>query len=175
MATVTFICPSCGDSSPRDALFCISCGATLAQATTSTTRLLKRPQRRRFQLPALPAMWLRRDWRQVLTVSSVALFGFTLLTLLILVAYVGSHRPGLDPVAWLFVLAGAIHLVRGTRRGEPLQGMRWTTLCAALPFVQVTQAFITTTVLFGGVYCLLTVVQFLVACFPQQRWRPGRP
>ena len=175
MTTVTFICPSCGDSSPCDAVFCIGCGATLAQATTRTTRLLKQTQKRRFQLPAMPILRLRRNWRQVLTVSSVALFGFALLTLLILVAYVGSHRPGLDPVAWLFVLAGAIHLMRGTRRGEPLQGMRWATLCAALPFAQVTQAFITTTILFGGVHCLLTVVQFIVACLPQRRWRPGRP
>ena len=107
--------------------------------------------------------------------GSVTVFGLALLMLLILVAYVGSHRPGLDPVAWLFVLAGAIHLVRGTRRGEPFSGMRWAVLCAALPFAQVTQAFITTTVLFGSAYCLLTVVQFIVACFPQRRWRSGRP
>jgi hypothetical protein len=112
---------------------------------------------------------------RLVVAGSIALFGLALLTLLILVGYVGSHRPGLDPVAWLFVLTGAIHLVRGTRRGEPLQGMRWAVLCAALPFAHVTQAFVTTTVLFGGAYGLLTVLQFVVACLPQRRWRPGRP
>ena len=51
-------------------------------------------------------------------------------------------------------------------------GMRWAVLCAALPFAQVTQAFITTTVLFGGAFGLLTVLQFLVALIPRRLRRP---
>jgi hypothetical protein len=104
--------------------------------------------------------------------GGVAAFGVALLTLVILIAYVGSYTPGLGPIGWLFVLAGAIHLVRGTRRGEPLSGMRYATLCAAIPVAQVTQAFITTTVLFGGLAALLLVVQFLVAIIPWHRWWP---
>lgn len=50
--------------------------------------------------------------------------------------------------------------------------MRYAVLCAAVPFVLVTQAFITTTVLFGGMFILLAVVQFLVALLPRRRWRP---
>lgn len=172
MPSIAFICPYCGDSSAPDPVFCVSCGATLAQATTRTTRLLSQPQTWRFQLPALPVAQTRRNWRQLLMAGSVTAFGLALLTLLLLVAYIGSHRPGLDAVAWLCVLAGAIHLVRGTRRGEPLRGMRWAVLCAALPFAQITQAFITTTVLFGCVFGLLTVLQFLVALIPKHRWRP---
>lgn len=56
----------------------------------------------------------------------------------------------------------------GTRRGEPLLGMRYATLCAAIPVAQVTQAFVTTTLLFGGLVALLIAVQFLVAIAP---WR----
>lgn len=89
-----------------------------------------------------------------------------------MVAYVGSYRPGLSPAAWLFVLAGGIHLVRGVRRGEALAGMRYATLCAAIPFVFVTEAFITATVLFGGLAGLLLIVQFVVALIPTRRWRP---
>jgi hypothetical protein len=50
--------------------------------------------------------------------------------------------------------------------------MRYAVLCAAVPFVLVTQAPITTTVLFGGMFVLLAVVQFLVALLPRRRWRP---
>lgn len=89
-----------------------------------------------------------------------------------MVAYVGSYRPGLSPAAWLFVLAGGIHLVRGMRRGEALAGMRYATLCAAIPFVFVTKAFITATVLFGGLAGLLLVAEFVVALIPTRRWRP---
>ena len=78
------------------------------------------------------------------------MFGLVLFTLIILIAYVGSSPLGLGPVGWRFVLAGAIHLVCGTRRGEPLTGMRDTVRFAALPVAQVTQAFVTTPVRFGA-------------------------
>jgi len=61
------------------------------------------------------------------------------------------------------VLAEAAHLGRETRRGASLTGMRYTVLSAAIPVAQVTQAPMTTTVLFGGAFVLLAVVQFLVA------------
>jgi hypothetical protein len=172
MPPVISICSICGNTSPPDAVFCINCGATLAQAATSTTRLLSvpRPPHPRWQVGAVTRA--RQNWRQLLITASVSLFGLALLTLLILVAYISSHRPGLDPVAWLFVLVGALHLVRGARRGEPLGGMRWAVLCAALPFAQVTQAFITTTVLFGGAFGLLTVLQFVVTLIPRRHGRP---
>lgn len=172
MVTVSTRCPNCGDTCPPDAAFCISCGASLAQPATATTWLLgpSRPQ------PARPHLLLTLVWRwrvkPLLIKGGVALFGLTLLTLLLLVAYVGSYTPGLDPVGWLFVLAGAIHLVRGTRRGQPLVGMRYAVLCAAIPFAQITQAFIMTTVLFGGLAALLIVVQLLGAVIPWRRWRP---
>lgn len=172
MISTSSRCPNCSDTCPPDAVFCISCGAALRQPTTSTTRLL-RPQRPlpvRQRQPAHPHS--RRSVGQLLIRGSVTAFGLALLTLLILVAYVGSYRPGLDPVAWLFVLAGAIHLVRETRCGEPLRGMRWAVLCAALPFAQVTQAFITTTVLFGGAFELLAALQFVMALAPTRRWWP---
>ena len=110
--------------------------------------------------------------RQALISSGVALFGLALLTVLILVAYVGSHRPGLSPAAWLFVLGGAIHLVRGARRGEPLAGMRYAVLCAAIPFVMVTQAFITTVALFGGLAVVLLGVQLLISLLLRRHWQP---
>ncbi len=106
--------------------------------------------------------------RPLLVNGGLAVFGLALLTLVILVAYVGTYTPGLDAVGWLFVLAGAIHLVRGTRRGEPLVGMRYAVLCAAIPVAQVTQAFITTTVLFGGAAAFLLLVQLLVACISRR-------
>jgi hypothetical protein len=165
-------CPTCGDTSPADAAFCISCGALLAQPATITTRLLniRRAQPRRPRLP-LHLTW---RWRvkPLLVNGGVAAFGLAMLTLVFLIAYVGTYTPGLGPVGWLFVLAGAIHLVRGTRRGEPLTGMRNATLCAAIPVAQVTQAFITTTVLFGGLAALLMVVQALIAVIPWRRWWP---
>jgi len=70
------------------------------------------------------------------------------------------------------VLAGAIHLVRGVRCGAALAGMRYATLCAAIPFVRVTKAFITTTVLCGGLAGLLLIAEFVVALIPRRRWRP---
>lgn len=165
-------CPTCGDTSPADAAFCISCGASLARPATSTTRLLKvrRPRPTRPRLP--PNLIWRWRIKPLLINSGVALFGLALLTLVLLVAYVGSYTPGLGPVSWLFVLAGAIHLVRGTRRGEPLVGMLYATFCAAIPVAQVTRAFISTTVLFGGLAALLVIVQFLVAIIPWRRWVP---
>lgn len=108
----------------------------------------------------------------MLTIGGVTLFGLVLLAFLVMVAYIGSYRPGLSPAAWLFVLAGAIHLVRGVRRGEALAGMRYAVLCAAVPFVLVTEAFITTTVLFGGLAGLLMLAEFIVALIPRRRWRP---
>jgi len=172
MVSLSSGCPNCSDAAPSDAVFCISCGATLVQPATSTTRLLRPQQPLHIRRQPSAGSCPKRSVGQLLIRGSVTIFGLALLTLLILVAYVGSHRSGLDPVAWLFVLAGAIHLVRGTRSGEPLRGMRWAVLCAALPFAQVTQAFITTTVLFGGAAALLMVVQLLVALVPKRRWRP---
>lgn len=173
MFVVTHRCPTCGDTCPPGASFCISCGTALQQPATATTRLL-RPQPvaavRRWSAPRLPR--LPRSLGQRLIVAGVTAFGLALLTLLILAAYVGSYTPGLGPVGWLFVVVGAAHLGRGVRRGEPLTGMRYAVLCAAIPFVLVTQAFITTTVLFGGMFVLLAVVQFLVALLPRRRWRP---
>lgn len=165
-------CPSCGDTSPADALFCISCGASLAQPATTTTRLLNvgRPRPTRPHLP--PNLIWRWRIKPLLINGGIALFGLALLTLVLLIAYVGSYTPGLGLVGWLFVLAGAIHLVRGVRRGEPLVGMLYATFCAAIPVAQVTQAFITTTVLFGGLAASLVVVQFLVAIIPWRRWFP---
>ncbi|NTU85565.1 MAG: hypothetical protein HGA45_40460, partial [Chloroflexales bacterium] len=119
------------------------------------------------RLPHLPSSLGQR-----LIVAGVTAFGLALLILVILLAYVGSYTPGLGPVGWLFVVVGAMHLVRGTRRGESLTGMRYAVLCAAIPVAQVSQAFITTTVLFGGAFVLLAVVQFLVALLPWRRWRP---
>lgn len=172
MVTVSSRCPSCGDASPPDAAFCISCGASLAHPATSTTRLLT-PQRSLADRGRLPlALVWRWRIRPLLTAGGVAAFGLALLTLLILVAYVGSYRSGLEPAGWLFVLAGAIHLVRGARRGEPLTGMRYATLCAAIPFAQVTQAFVTTALLFGGVAALLLVLQLLVDLLGAHRRRP---
>jgi hypothetical protein len=172
MVLVSSRCPTCGDTCPPDAVFCISCGASLAQPATSTTRLLRQsPARRLWRRPpglARP----RKSIGEQLVIGGVAAFGLSLLTLLLLVAYVGSYTPGLDPVGWLFVLAGAIHLVRGVRRREALVGMRYATLCAALPFAQVTQAFVTTTLLFGGAAGLLMIIQFLVSVMPRPRWRP---
>lgn len=108
----------------------------------------------------------------MLAIGGVTLFGLALLAFLVMVASVGSYRPGLSPAAWLFVLAGAIHLVRGVRRGEALAGMRYAVPCAAIPFMIVTEAFITTTVLFGGLAGLLLVAEFIVALLPRRRWRP---
>ena len=105
-------------------------------------------------------------------IGGVTLFGLGLLAFLLMVAYVGSYRPGLSPAAWLFVLAGGIHLVRGVRRSEALAGMRYATLCAAIPFALVTEAFITATVLFGGLAGLLLFAEFVVACTPRRHWRP---
>lgn len=172
MVTISTRCPTCGDTCPPNAAFCISCGASLAQSATATTRLLG-PRRLHPARPRFPLALVWR-WRikPLLVNGGVALFGLALLTLVILVAYVGTYTPGLDAVGWLFVLAGTIHLVRGTRRGEPLVGMRYAVLCVAIPFAQVTQAFITTTVLFGGLAALLIVVQLLVAIIPWRRWRP---
>jgi len=172
MVSLSPCCPICGDASPPDAVFCISCGASLAQPATSTTRLLT-PVQSHVSKPHLP-LALAWRWRikPVLIKSDVVAFGLALLVLLMRVASVGSHRPGLGAPGWLFVLAGGIHLVRGTRRGEPLTGMRHAVLCAAIPFAQVTQAFLTTTVLFGGAFMLLVVVQFLVALLPWHRCRP---
>jgi hypothetical protein len=172
MVTLSTRCPTCGDACPPNAAFCISCGASLAQPTTTTTRLLnpRHPQPARPRLP-LALVW-RWHVKALLVNGSVAIFGLALLVLLLLVAYVGSYTPGLGPVGWLFVGIGAMHLVRGTRRGEPLTGMRYAVLCAAIPFAMVTRAFITTTVLFGGMFVLLAVVQFLVALLPRRRWRP---
>jgi heme/copper-type cytochrome/quinol oxidase subunit 4 len=50
--------------------------------------------------------------------------------------------------------------------------MRHAVLCAAIPFAQITQAFLTSTLLFGGAVVLLAVVQFLVALLSRCRWRP---
>lgn len=186
MVSLTAPCPHCGDQCPPDAVFCISCGAALTAPATRTTRLLP-PARARHAAPRLPLRtpwyprpqrWItalaQRRWRpgHLLVTGGVTVFGLALLTLLLLVAYVGSYTPGLGPVGWLCVLAGAIHLVRGTRRGEPLTGMRYATLCAALPFALVTQAFLTTTLLFGGVAALLLLIQFLAAPLPRRRRRP---
>lgn len=165
-------CPTCGDTCPPDAVFCISCGASLAQPATSTTRLLKPPRAPRLGRQPPSLVQARRSIGERLVIGSVAVFGLALLTLLLLVAYVGSYTPGLDPAGWLFVLAGAIHLVRGVRRGEALVGMRYAVLCTALPFAQVTQAFVTTTLLFGSTAGLLLVIQFLVGLLPSHRWRP---
>lgn len=173
MFVVSHRCPTCGDQCPPGAGFCISCGAALKQPATATTRLL-RPQRvaviRRWPTPRLPH--LPSSLGQRLIVAGVTAFGLALLTLVILIAYVGSYTPGLGPGGWLFVGVGAMHLVRGTRRGEPLTGMRYAVLCAAISFAMVTRAFITTTVFFGGAFVLLAVVQFLVALLPRRRWRP---
>lgn len=173
MFVVSHRCPTCGDTCPPGAGFCISCGVALQQPATATTRLLH-PQRvaanRRWSAPRLPR--LPRSLGQRLIVAGVAAFGLALLTLLVLIAYVGSYTPGLGPVGWLFVGVGAMHLVRGTRRSEPLTGMRYAVLCAAVPFGMVTQAPMTTTVLFGGAFVLLAVVQFLVHLLPRRRWRP---
>lgn len=38
----------------------------------------------------------------------------------------------------------------------------------------VTEAFITTTVLFGGLAGLVLVAEFIVALIPRRRWRPKR-
>jgi hypothetical protein len=114
----------------------------------------------------------RRSLKERLVIAGVTAFGLALLTLVLLVAYVGSARPGLDAVDGLFLLVAAIHLVRGTRKGEPLRGMRFAVLCAALPIAHVTQDFITVTVLFGGTALLLMLVQFLVAIVPRRRWWP---
>lgn len=118
-------------------------------------------------LPRLP-----RRLGQRLIVAGVTTFGLALLTLVLMIAYVGSYTPGLGPVGWLLVGVGALHLVRSTRRGEPLVGMRYAVLCAALPVAQVTQAFITTTVLFGGLAALLLIAQWFVALLPRRRWWP---
>lgn len=173
MTVVSHRCPSCGDICPPGASFCISCGAALQQPTTTTTRLL-RPQCvaaiRRWPTPRLPH--LPSSLEQRLIVAGVTAFGLALLTLILMIAYVGTYTPGLSPLAWLFVGVGAAHLVRGTRRGEPLTGMRYAVLCAAIPFAMVTRAFITTTVLFGGAVVLFAVAQFLIALLPRRRWRP---
>lgn len=174
MVAVSCTCPTCGDTVPPDAVFCISCGAALQHSATSTTRLLLTAPR----LPLPPAYQQkplrrpRRSIRQWLIIGAVTLFGLALLAFLVMIAYVGSYRPGLSPAAWLFVLAGSIHLVRGVRRGEALAGMRYATLCAAIPFVLVTEAFITATVLFGGLAGLLLITEFAVALIPKRRWRP---
>lgn len=174
MAPVSCTCPTCGDTAPPDAAFCISCGAALHHPATSTTRLLSSPPR----LPLRPAYRPkplrrpRRSIRQWLTISGATLFGLVLLAFLLMVAYVGSYRPGLNPAAWLFVLAGGINLVRGVRRGEALAGMRYATLCAAIPFILVTEAFITATVLFGGLAGMLLIAEFVVTLIPTRRWRP---
>ncbi|NTU83728.1 MAG: zinc ribbon domain-containing protein [Chloroflexales bacterium] len=173
MVMVSQRCPACGDTCPPGAVFCISCGAALQRPATATTRLL-RPQRvaaiLRWPTPRLPH--LPSSLGQRLIVAGVAAFGLALLTLLILVAYVGSYRPGLSPLGWLLVFAGAAQLVREARRGAPFTGMRHAVLCAAVPFGMVTRAPITTTVFFGGAFVLLAVVQFLVALLPRRRWRP---
>lgn len=174
MAPVSYTCLTCGDTAPPNAVFCISCGAALQQAATSTTQLLA-PQPRRPLRPAYQPKPLRRPRRSIaqpLIIGGVTLFGLALLAFLVMVAYVGSYRPGLSPAAWLFVLAGGVHLVRGVRRGAALAGMRYATLCAAIPFVLVTEAFITTTVLFGGLAGLLLFAAFVVACTLRRRWRP---
>lgn len=172
MTQLQTCCPHCGDTCPLDARFCISCGATIEQTYTSTTTLLCPPRPPcSWRLPFQRA-YRRRTIKGRLIIGAVTVFGLALLTLLVLVAYVGSYTPGLGPVGWLFVVVGAIHLVRGTRRGEPLSGMRYAVLCAALPFAQVTQAFITTTVLFGGAFGLLAALQFVVALVPKRRWWP---
>jgi len=56
--------------------------------------------------------------------------------------------------------------------GRAAHGMRHAVLCAAIPFAQITQAFLTSTLLFGGAVVLLAVVQFLVALLSRCRWRP---
>lgn len=171
MVSVSTRCPTCGDTCPPDAVFCISCGATLAQPATSTTRLLKLPRAHRLWRRPPNLARPRKSISEQLVIGGVTTFGLALLTLLLLVAYVGSYTPGLDPVGWLFVLAGAIHLVRGVRRGEALVGMRYAVLCAALPFAQVTQAFVTITLLFGGGAGLL----LRSGTSPDRSSRPGSP
>jgi hypothetical protein len=173
MTMVSKCCPTCGDQAPPGAVYCISCGAALQQPATATTRLLRPPRVAViWRWPTPRRSRLPRSFGQRLMVAGVTAFGLALLTLLIQIAYVGSYTPGLGLLGWLFVVVGAAHLVRGTRRGKPLTGMRYAVLCAAIPFVLVTQAFITTTVLFGGMFILLAVVQFLVALLPGRRWRP---
>lgn len=173
MFVVSHRCPTCGDTCPLGAGFCISCGAALQQPATATTRLLRRKRVAAIRwwptlhLPHLPSSLGPR-----LIVAGITAFGLALLTLVLMIAYVGSYTPGLGPVGWLFVVVGAMHLVRGTRRGEPLTGMRYAVLCAAIPVGQVTQAFITTTVLFGGAAGLLLLVQILVSLASSRRWRP---
>lgn len=172
MVLVSTHCPTCGDTCPPDAVFCISCGASLARPATSTTRLLKQPPARQLWRRPPSLVQPRRSIGERLVIGGVVAFGMALLTLLLLVAYVGSYTPGLDPAGWLFVLAGAIHLVCGVRRGEVLAGMRYAVLCAALPFAQVTQTFVTTTLLFGGAAGILLIIQFLMGLLPSRRWRP---
>ena len=59
MVTVSTRCPTCGDTYPLNATFCISCGASLAQPATTTTRLL-RPRR---QQPVRQRLPLALTWR----------------------------------------------------------------------------------------------------------------
>jgi uncharacterized membrane protein len=103
---------------------------------------------------------------------SVTLFGLALLTLLLLVSYVGSYRPGLGMESWLLIVAGAAHLVRGARRRAPLAGMRYAVLCAAIPFAIVTQAVATTTLFFGGAALLILLLEVLISLLPKRCWRP---
>lgn len=135
MALVSCTCPTCGDTAPLDAVFCISCGAALQHPATNTTRLLAPPHLLPLRLAfrPKPLRQPRRSIRQRLIIGGVSLFGLILLAFLVMVAYVGSYRPGLSPAAWLFVLAGAIHLVRGVRRGEALAGLRYAVLCSLKP------------------------------------------
>jgi len=173
LMVATFLrCPMCGDRCPPDGVFCIRCGAPLTQAMTRTTQLLRRPLTLWPWRHKTLLLRSRRSIRQRRIVSAVALFGLARFTLVILIAAVGSSTPVLDPVGWLFVLAGAIHLVRGTRRGEPLSGMRYAVLCAALPVAQITQACVTPTLRFGGAAAIRLLVPFLVGLLPRRRWHP---
>lgn len=174
MVSLSCACPTCGDTAPPGAVFCISCGAALQHPATGTTRLLALPSRLplRTAYQPRPLQRPRRNIKQWVTVCGVTLFGLALLVFLLMVAYVGSYRPRLSPAAWLFMLAGSIHMVRGVRRGEVLAGMRYATLCAAIPFVLITEAFITATVLFGGLAVLLLIAEFVGALTPRRRWRP---
>ena len=89
-------CPTCGDTCPPDAAFCISWGASLAQPATSTTRLLKPASTPRPLLRLQRLVRPHKSRCQLPVVGVVAAFGRALLALLLLVTYVGSHRPGLS-------------------------------------------------------------------------------
>jgi hypothetical protein len=134
------ICPRCGGHSPADARFCIECSTPLRLATTNTKRLLNEPPATRAPTPR-PA---RRVSPAAVIIGAV---GLALLSTLLLLGYRADGATERDLIAAMLLLIGSFQLVRCTRQGRFVVGLRAAVLCLALVVASVTPWMLTASII----------------------------